>query len=443
MKNYGFGLVSIVLTSGLIMYASIGFASESSSYGSHYLPLQNNEPGISTLEERQQIIHSRGDVRVKVFPHNNPKWNSPAGVDSVTNHVKFHSAGTCKSYQANSDTSADPKHEAKPTSAGSDLTFDTGNFSESVWVICDQAPQIIRKGYESKPIRYAGKFFVKRVNPPKGKDYITIVNVLSEEAYMKGVVPSEMPSSWSYEALKVQAIAARSYFKYEIGVNEAQNDVNIVIEKSGAQLDDTVNYQAYLGLTNGKSTTDKAVDDTAGVVMTHKGDVIKAYFSADSGGHTENAENVWGEYFPYIIGKKEIYPMGSISTENWLVKSTYKEVQNKLIAKKLINETSPIIHMSISDFYTYGRTKQVLLKYENGTKEKVDGLEFTHAMGLKSNWLEFDLPATKTGTIDITGHGFGHGAGMNQWGSRRLVDVKGMSHRDILKFYYTGISFTK
>ena len=174
------------------------------------------------------------------------------------------------------------------------------------------------KGYEIKPyhevmaIKYEGEYYkissnnivIKPVTTgfvsAKGKWYrgiiriqnrngkLTVINDISLEEYIKGVVPAEMPSGWAYEAHKAQAIAARSYALANLG-KRASN---------GYDLKDTPEDQAYNGASGETRDTNAAVEDTKGIVLTYNDKVISAYYSASAGGQTNT--NSWGNSLPYL-----------------------------------------------------------------------------------------------------------------------------------------------
>lgn len=130
---------------------------------------------------------------------------------------------------------------------------------------------------------YHGKLMVKNIN---GK--LTVINDVDLENYLKGVVPSEMPASWEYEALKAQAIAARSFALANLGKQA----------KNGYDLKDNTEDQAYGGASAETNKTNKAVDETHGLVLTYDMKIISAYYSASAGGMT--SASVWGGYAPYL-----------------------------------------------------------------------------------------------------------------------------------------------
>lgn len=119
---------------------------------------------------------------------------------------------------------------------------------------------------------------------------LTVINDVELEDYLKGVVPSEMPSGWELEALKAQAVAARSYALANLGKRAS----------SGYDLKDTPEDQAYGGASVETQKTNEAVASTSGLVLTYNMKVVPAYYSASAGGQTINASAVWGNDLPFV-----------------------------------------------------------------------------------------------------------------------------------------------
>lgn len=132
---------------------------------------------------------------------------------------------------------------------------------------------------------YRGHF--KIINSSGG---LTVMNDIPIEKYLQGVVPSEMPSSWEFDAHKAQAIAARSYAIANMGKRS----------KYGYDLNDTPEDQAYGGATAETPQTNDAVKETEGIVLIHDGKIIPAYYSASAGGQTKSASDVWTKDLAYI-----------------------------------------------------------------------------------------------------------------------------------------------
>ena len=142
------------------------------------------------------------------------------------------------------------------------------------------------KGFVSvKRKWYRGEFIIENRD-----GVLVVVNNVPLEEYMLGVVPSEMPSKWNYEALKAQAIAARSYAIANRGKRASR----------GYDLKDTPEDQAYGGASAETAATNNAVMETKGIVITYNQKVIPAYYSASAGGHTVNSGAVWTKDLPYL-----------------------------------------------------------------------------------------------------------------------------------------------
>ncbi len=376
-------------------------------------------------------------VRVKIFPHNS-KYNAPQGRDTVINKLTVSSPGECTVYKSEHPTSENEMTRNIVLKTGKKFEITTDNLPEPIWIECAQPIEVKRPDFPNAPITYAGTLFLKTIK--RAAPYLTAVNVLPFEQYLKGVVPSEMPASWSAEALKAQAIAARTYAYYELGTEVSGLDQNMISEQSGAQIDDTVTYQAYLGLKNNTAATDSAIDQTTGLVMTYNNKVIKAYFSADSGGHTEDSANVWGDVRPYIIGKPEIYPDGSVPGTSWNYTATFADLSQKLITAGFLAAGDELAALFIdhTDLYPSTRPKFVELRLTSGKVKKILAVDYAFAAKIKSPWVNF-TSATDSKSIVTNGRGFGHGAGMSQWGARAMVDKMKKSHEEVLGFYYTGI----
>lgn len=119
---------------------------------------------------------------------------------------------------------------------------------------------------------------------------LSVINNVNIEDYIKGVVPSEMPSKWAYEAHKAQAIAARSYALANLGKRAG----------SGYDLKDTPEDQAYGGASAESAQTNKAVEETKGIVLIYNLKIIPAYYSASAGGQTSSSSDVWTKNLPYL-----------------------------------------------------------------------------------------------------------------------------------------------
>ena len=189
-------------------------------------------------------------------------------------------AGTYKSFYV-LEAMKPYRFKAMGDSIGVEINGKVFNLSMSRVIVRPQ-----NKGFISTKKRwYRGEFIVINNN---GK--LVVVNDLPLELYMLGVVPSEMPSKWNPEALKAQAIAARSYAIANRGKRASH----------GYDLKDTPEDQAYGGASSETAETNRAVSETKGIVVTYNKKIIPAYYSASAGGHTINSGDVWNTDLPFL-----------------------------------------------------------------------------------------------------------------------------------------------
>lgn len=148
--------------------------------------------------------------------------------------------------------------------------------------------RIVVKSYSNGFVSTKKKWYRGNLIIQNRNGRLTVINDIDLENYLKGVIPSEMPSSWDVEAHKAQAIAARSYALANLGKRASK----------GYDLEDTPNDQAYGGASAEKRGTTKAVNDTRGIVLTHNEKIISAFYTASAGGKTKTSN--WGGNVPYL-----------------------------------------------------------------------------------------------------------------------------------------------
>jgi stage II sporulation protein D len=249
---------------------------------------------------------------------------------------------------------------------------------------------------------------------------LTAVNYVDLEQYLYSVLGAEMSANWPLEALKAQAVAARSYALYKRAT--AGNSVY--------DLGTTTKWQVYKGLeTEGKGTL-LAVDATAGQVMTYNGQVILAVFHASSGGHTENVEDIWTGSYPYLRGVAD-YDMGSPGFE-WTKHFSRSELSS------LISGVGNVSSMKADRTTPNGRVMTMIVEGDRGTR-RISGNDLRSALGLRSTL--FVVNPTADG-FQITGRGYGHGLGLSQWGAHNLAE-RGVNYQQILAHYYQNATLTK
>ncbi|MEW6173125.1 MAG: SpoIID/LytB domain-containing protein [Bacillota bacterium] len=279
--------------------------------------------------------------------------------------------------------------------------------------------------------RYRGSLGIRLQN-----GCLLLVNELPLEEYLYGVVPCEMPYNWAAEALKAQAVAARSYAFYALKYAKGQYYDVFATQAS----------QVYRGMNAEYPSTTAAVDATRNLVLTSGGYVVPAYFCSSNGGWSENSEDVWKNYAGPIRGKADPYDRHPENPHyGWSVTYTVYELPRLLQERGY--DFSVVTEVYISGRTTVGgRIKQVQVL---GTG--ADGIQRFQDLA-NADWVrtvfqckapvtdllkEYDPLTGALVGVTFTGSGWGHDLGMSQWGARAMAE-QGCSFKDILDFYYTG-----
>ena len=275
---------------------------------------------------------------------------------------------------------------------------------------------------------YIVSVFVNGVDPEETTNenfYIRVKASEEEEAdgiaevewneYLTGMLAKDVPADTETEALKAQAVAARTYAMTKLGAHTG----------SGYQLCDTTACQVYKGYSNEADATTAAVDATAGEVACYNGSPIEAVFSASTGGYTESSENVWNTAVPYL---KSVDSKGDRQAPN-------NETTVTIAAKTLAERLGVADDAAVS---VKKRTEAGYVAEVQAGSKTFSGREIRERLGLRSA----DFTIAKNGDSYIfTVHGYGHGAGMSQYGASFLAE-QGKNYHEILRHYYTGISFS-
>jgi len=265
-----------------------------------------------------------------------------------------------------------------------------------------------------------GRVIVKRQN---GK--LLAINALPLEDYVKGVVPSEMSAAWHPEALKVQAIATRTYALYKMRQN-ARKDFDVV-----ASIKDQV--YLYRGRAAAAGPAALAVDDTRDLVLAYRDEPILAVFSSTAAGQTEDAWNVWAVDMPYLKGVECPFDLNS----PWYQWRT--NVGLPMLEQRLRDEGFPvgvIASLAPATYTKAGRVIQVRILHSGG-ELYVKGDDLRRVLGytvLPSTQFDFDVDGLQ---VQFAGRGNGHGVGLCQWGAKELAE-RGYSAETILRYYYPG-----
>ncbi len=246
-------------------------------------------------------------------------------------------------------------------------------------------------------------------------DRVRVVNVVDLEAYLRGVVPAEMMPVWPGEALRAQAIAARTYTLAHLDPDAAY-DVCATDE-----------CQVYRGRGAEHPATDAAIADTAGLVLTYAGAFANTYYHSDSGGVIASSAEVWGRDLPYLQAFQDVVADGPHRT--WTARLSPALVASTLSA--VGRDVGVVARMSILATSASGRVVRAEF-VGSGGRTVLEGQTLRTVLrgwGLKSTRF------TMTGDLSVRGEGWGHGVGMSQYGARQLA-VQGYGYAQILGFYY-------
>ena len=356
----------------------------------------------------------------------------------------------------------------------------TGEIRESVQPVIIQGADII---LHDVPVGVGFHWETRETRTYPGKIEMTfdidgllaVVNIVSLENYLKGVVPSEMSEGFPIEALKAQAIAARGKAMGNWGIVHASDPYDVCAD---------VHCQVYSGLSKRSAKTDYAVDKTAGLFITKDDKICDAIFGAVCGGHTEDVEKAWG-------GEQIDYLRGRIDGSPWL--NRYGSLQNEDNLKRWIDDSPDAFcntrRIKLPDGMKYTekyfrwetRLSQTSLQQaiESHTGEQVGQIRELNplARGVSGRITQLEVAGTRKtiiikGELNIRkalskttlwsacfyveksgraslpeyfilkGAGFGHGVGMCQTGAA-IMALRGRKFHHILKHYYKGVRIAK
>lgn len=328
---------------------------------------------------------------------------------------------------------------------------------------------------------------------------LVIVNELGLEEYLYGVIGSEMPVSYGMEALKVQAVCARSYAYKQFSYNDCGG--------LGAHVDDSVSYQVYNNIPECEETI-QAVDKTKGMVMVSQGEIVTSYYFSTSCGHTASAKDVWqgGVQAEYLTGRVQNESNKKLHLEKeknfekfilnkdfdsfdkefpwyrWEVTLTKEELTasvNQNLAERYQKNKDLILTKNKDGIYTskeistVGDVKSIRV-LERGTGGVIKALEIKGSSATIKVLSEYNIrllvtPFSSTiyradkskiegmsmlpsgffiikeenkeseKVFHLYGGGYGHGVGMSQNGAKVMAE-KGYSYKEILTHYYPGVS---
>ncbi|MGG1641757.1 stage II sporulation protein D [Paenibacillus sp. NRS-1782] len=334
-----------------------------------------------------------------------------------------------------------PRHTAQ--------TLPPGNRTATSAVAKGEAPVTRLPGVPPIPaVPAAPARSVPAAAEPDVRVYVTSTGrteTLPLEQYIVGVVAAEMPPSFEGEALKAQAIAARTFIARRLLADDTSG------APAGADVTDTVKHQAYISKAKlnrewghaGKSAElakiRQAVRDTKDTIMVYEGKPITASFFSTSNGYTENSEDVWAKAVPYLRSVSSPWDKQLAPRYAETITLSRQNVLDRLGLSRRTAIAASTGGGNIPEIRVLSKTKGHRIKQIEVGGTIFTGPEIRNKLGLRS--AEFTWKA-EGDRIAITTYGYGHGVGMSQWGANGMAK-EGHTATQILLHYYTGVSFAQ
>lgn len=313
------------------------------------------------------------------------------------------------------------------------------------------------KDLQPQPQQQAKGREVKKAVPlQQGKDAIDVPVYLSREqrvirvpleAYIRGVVAAEMPADFNHEALKAQALAARTYIIDRIARHDFSDMERLYgADAAGAWVSDTVQHQVYYpdealkanwgGAFQEKSSRiNKAINDTRGQVITYAGRPIYAAFFSASNGRTENSEDYWQEKYPYLRSVDSSWDKQAPAYRADPVTMSLADFQSQLAQYTGKQFAIPVSAGNGEWLKVVRKTKGGKVAELTVGDETFTGREVREALNLRSSDFSWKIVGDR---IAFTTRGYGHGVGMSQWGANYMAQ-EGKTAEQIVKHYYKGV----
>ena len=267
-------------------------------------------------------------------------------------------------------------------------------------------------------LRVGGKVVLKRQN-----NRVLVVNELDLEEYLLGVVPAEMSSAWHPEALKTQAVAARTYALHQ-RMTSSGRDYDLV---AGTQ------DQVYRGRHGVDQRIRDAVEDTRDIVLTHHNAPIFAAFSSTAAGPTEDAVNVWSKDLPYLKGVDCPF---DASSPYYKWRNSFKVDALEANLRQQGYAVGTVASLTPFWYSRAGRVTRVRILHSDG-ELILRGEDLRRIVGygvIPSTHFQVESFGRD---VVLTGRGNGHAVGLCQWGAKELAEL-GYPYAAILHYYFPG-----
>ncbi len=258
---------------------------------------------------------------------------------------------------------------------------------------------------------------------------LLVVNEISMDDYLRGVLPLETSASWPPEALKAQAVASRTYALFK------------AIEKKNEKfaMSKDVLSQVYGGKSSERPETSQAVEDTRGQVLTSGGKIFPAYFHSTCGGKTTHAEYVWDVEPHKSLRGVECKFCWESKHYTWRTEFTRAEIQKKLKIKGV--KMGTIRGIQIGEMDSSGRARSFIVVHDEGQiKFHSNDFRIWLDPGKFKSTMVTNIEKTPSGFL-FQGKGWGHGVGLCQFGMRQLGKL-GYTYQQILEYYYPESKIT-
>ncbi|MBN2497588.1 MAG: SpoIID/LytB domain-containing protein [Deltaproteobacteria bacterium] len=265
-------------------------------------------------------------------------------------------------------------------------------------------------------IRIDGRSLVGELEVRAEPAGLLVINRLPLDRYLVGLVGAEMSDSWPLEALKAQAVAARTYFLHRRLARE-----HAPYDLSASTLD-----QVYRGIEREGERTRRAVRETAGLVLTHGMLPAEALFHACCGGRTHAAEEVFGQAVAYLVSVEDP-DCSACPKRRWKRELPISHLVRKLVAGGWKGKLRELRSGSEGEIVLVGERRSL----------RLDRRELRRVLGEKEIPSPFFTWRASGDRLLIEGRGSGHGVGLCQWGARGMA-LRGAGFRDILRRYYPG-----
>lgn len=253
-----------------------------------------------------------------------------------------------------------------------------------------------------------------------------IININLED-YIIGVVAAEMPASFELEALKAQAVAARTFAMYKKETRNLDYDLIKGVKDQAYKDNKTLLTQWNINFFTNYLKIRQAVEETQGQVLTYNGEIINAFYFSMSNGYTENCELVFAQDLPYLNSVSSKWDNESLNNYSYTINFSKEDFCSSL---GITCDSVEIQDITRSD------SNRVLTITINNQTFK--GTEIRSKLGLRST--DFDIVINESG-VTITTRGYGHGVGMSQYGANGMAK-EGYSYEEIVKYYYQNTEIT-